>query len=94
MIIHFKTESKEPEFKVNWKEVEKAVRSAYPKLKLVYSRADQYEGDLAISSHRLKSEDIDRLTSEIMKIQDKDFNFSRTAGDELKEFWQKQGGHY
>ena len=41
MIIHFKTEGKATEdFKVNWKEVEKEVRAKFPKIKLVYSRAD------------------------------------------------------
>ena len=41
MIIHFKTEGKaEDSFKVNWKDVETIVKKDFPKLKLVYSRAD------------------------------------------------------
>lgn len=41
MIIHFKTEAKAGDtFKVNWKEVENIIKKDYPKLKLVYSRAD------------------------------------------------------
>jgi len=27
-------------------------------------------------------------------IGEKKFDFSETKGEELKEFWQKQGGHF
>ena len=27
-------------------------------------------------------------------MQDRPFTFKKTEGDELKEFWQKQGGHF
>ena len=37
------------EFKFDWKQVEGAVKKNYPGLKLVYSRADPHEGQLAIS---------------------------------------------
>lgn len=41
IIIHFKTpETEEKEFKVNWKDVESAVKKEFPRLKIVYSRAD------------------------------------------------------
>ena len=42
IIIHFKTPATtaDPTFKVNWKEVEQAVRRDFPHLKVVYSRAD------------------------------------------------------
>ena len=49
MIIAFKVEDaadgaaqeeNKEELKVNWKEVEKAVREAYPKIKLTYARGD------------------------------------------------------
>lgn len=43
LIVAFKVEDAkeaEEEFKVNWKEVEKAVREAYPGLKLTYARGD------------------------------------------------------
>jgi hypothetical protein len=71
VIIHFKTDSKSApaEFKVNWKDVESAVRKAYPRLKLVYSRADQFEGDLAISSHRLNNAELEKLSGATITIQ-------------------------
>ena len=95
IIVHFKTqEVKGDSFKVNWKDVEQAVRKAFPRLKLTYSRADQYEGDLAISSHKLNNSELENLGSATLKIQDRDFTFSKTTGEELKAFWQKQGGHY
>jgi hypothetical protein len=41
MIVHFKTAGKDNDtFKVNWKEVETTVRKNFPRLKIVYSRAD------------------------------------------------------
>ena len=49
LIIHFKPEDVDKDFKVDWKQVERAVKDKYPALKLVYSRADPLEGDLAFS---------------------------------------------
>jgi La domain len=86
IIIHFKTGAAD-DFKVNWKEVETAVRTEFPRLKIVYSRADQHEGDLAISSHRLNSAELDKLSQATLKVQDRDFSFSKTTGEELKTFW-------
>jgi hypothetical protein len=94
LIIHFKPENVDESFKADWKQVERAVKEKYPALKLVYSRADPQEGDLAFSQLRLKKELIDELTSTKLTIQDKSFTFKATEGEELKEFWQKQGGHY
>jgi Protein of unknown function (DUF3223)/La domain len=96
VIVHFKTaETKdEPPFKVNWKDIETAVRKGYPRLKITYSRADPFEGDLAISTFRLNQEELDKLNNATLRIQDRDFTFSKTLGEDLKSFWQKQGGHY
>jgi len=47
---------------VNWKSIEGAVRKDFPRIKIVYSRADQFEGDLAFSSHRVNTTELDRLT--------------------------------
>ena len=51
MIIAFEVEDlkKNEEFKVDWKQVESAVREKFPGLKLVYSRADPHGGHLAFS---------------------------------------------
>lgn len=41
VIVHFKTEdNKDPAFKVNWKDVEAAVKKDFPRVKIVYSRND------------------------------------------------------
>lgn len=37
------------EFKVEWKQVESAVKEKFPGLKLVYSRADPHGGQIAFS---------------------------------------------
>ena len=82
------------EFKVNWKEVETAVRKEYPTLKLTYARGDDHGGQLAISNLRLKEDLLQKLLDTAMTIQEKSFKFSKLEGEPLKEFWQNQGGHY
>ena len=96
LIVAFNVEEvkEEEEFKVNWKEVEKAVRETYPGLKLTYARGDPLGGQLAISNLRLKTDLIDPLVATPMTIQEKSFKFSKLEGEPLKEFWQNQGGHY
>lgn len=94
IIVHFKAGTTASDFKVNWKDVESAVRKDYPRLKIVYSRADQHSGDLALSSHRLNNTELENLAKATIKISGQDFTFSKTTGEELKDFWQKQGGHY
>ena len=89
LIIQFEVEELKEgeEFKVNWKEVEKAVRAKYPALKMTYARGDPHVGQLAISNLRLKQELIDEILSTKMTIQEKDFKFSKLEGEPLKEFW-------
>lgn len=87
VIIHFKTEASGADFKVNWKDVEQTVKRDYPRLKIIYSRADQYEGDLALSAHRLNSAELDKLTEATLTIQSRPFTFTKTQGEELKSFW-------
>lgn len=96
IIVHFQTEppKEEEEFKVNWKEIEKEVRQQFPTVKIVYSRADYYMGDIAISSHKLKQPTLEKLLASKVKVQGKEFTFTKTTGEDLKDFWQKQGGHY
>ena len=94
IIIHFKAEKPADGFKISWKDVETAVRKDFPRLKIVYSRSDPTEGDLAFSSHRLNGAELEKLTSTTLKVQEHDVTFSKTLGEELKTFWQKQGGHY
>ena len=57
LIVNFLTEDQDEkadaEYKVNWKDFEAYIKDNFDKLKVVYSRADQYEGQLAISSHRI-----------------------------------------
>lgn len=69
VIVHFETPGKDGDsFKVNWKEIENEVRQKFPNLKIVYSRADQFQGDLAISSHKLKQGQLEKLVSTQIKV--------------------------
>ena len=60
LIVHFKTtdidEKADVEYKVSWKDIEKTIKERFDKIKVVYSRGDKYEGDLAISSFKLCKE--------------------------------------
>ena len=99
LIVHFKTqdvdEKKDGEYKVNWKDIENVIKKKFDKLKCVYSRADKYEGDLAISSYKLnKSQFSDLCKLKDEKIGDKKFSFQETKGEDLKDFWQKQQSHF
>ena len=96
LIISFKAEGLEndEEFKVDWKQVEGAVKKNYPGLKLVYSRADPKEGQLALSQLRIKEDLIESLLKTQLQIQDKMFSFKKLEDEELKEFWKAQGSHY
>lgn len=99
LILNFITkdqdEKADADYKVNWKDFENLVKSDYEKLKVVYSRADKYEGQIAISSYRVNKEQYGKLsTLNDIEVGGKKFTFSELAGEELKEFWQKQGGHY
>lgn len=82
------------DFKVDWKQVEKSIREKFPKLKLIYSRMEQNGGQLAFSQLRLQKNFLDQLCEETMKIEEHDFKFNVTEGDDLKKFWQEQGGHF
>ena len=65
LIVHFKTEdqdtAKDEEYKVNWKDIELMIKNKFDKLKNVYTRADKYEGDLAISSYKHSKQQFEEL---------------------------------
>lgn len=93
LIVHFKTtdvdEKKDADFKVSWKDIEKTIKERFDKVKVVYSRSDKYEGDLAISSYKLCKEQFDKLCQlKDVEIAGKKFTFTETTGEVLKEFWQ------
>lgn len=95
IIVHYLAEvQKDEEFKVAWKDVENAVREQTPRLKLIYSRADKHEGDLAFSKFRLKEDVLDDFLKTTVLVSGRKYTFTRTTGEALKEFWQKEGGHY
>ena len=95
IIVTYSAEVKADEdFKVDWKEVEKSIKEHYPKLKLIYSRMDPHGGHVAFSQLRIKRDLLDELCKKSIKCQDRPFTFKLTEGEDLKEFWQKQGGHY
>lgn len=57
LIVHFKTtdidEAADTEYKVNWKDLSKVISDKLDQIKVVYSRGDKYEGDIAVSSYKL-----------------------------------------
>jgi len=64
------------------------IKAKFDLLKVVYTRADKYEGDIAISSFKMNKEQFAKLGE--LKGEDidgKTFDFSETKGEELKEFW-------
>jgi len=80
---------------VNWKDIENLIKDQFDKLKCVYSRADKYEGQIAISSYKMDKKQYEKLsTLKDHSVGEKKFTFSELKGDALKEFWQKQGGHF
>jgi len=99
IILAFKTtdvdEKADEEYKVNWKDFEAYIKEHYDQIKIVYSRGDKYDGHLAVSSHRTNKEQFKALadTKQAM-IGSKKFDFAEVKDEDLKEFWQKQGGHY
>ena len=60
LIVHFKTEDidedKDKDYKVNWKDLEGVINEQFNQIKVVYSRADKYEGDLAISRFKMNKD--------------------------------------
>lgn len=95
LIVTYATKVKKgDDFKVDWKQVEAKIKEEFPALKLIYSRMDEHGGHLAFSQLRIKNDLIDELCSKGSTIQERPFTFEKTSGDELKEFWQKQGGHF
>ncbi len=95
IILTYAAEVKDgEEFKVDWKQVEKEVKANFPKLKLIYSRMDPHGGHIAVSQLRIKREMLTDLCKNKMTVQERPFTFKLTEGEELKEFWQKQGGHF
>lgn len=94
IIVHYETADKAEDFKVNWKEIELAVKKDFNRLKIVYARADQHMGELAVSSHKTHAAQLAKIDSAELNVQGKIFKFHHMKGEELKEFWKKQGGHY
>ena len=99
LIVHFKTEDqdakKDENYKVSWKDIETMIKDKFPLLKNVYTRSDKYEGDVAISSFKYNKKQFEEFIQlKNCKIGDKKFTFTKTEGEELNEFWQKQGGHF
>lgn len=70
------------------------IKEKFTNLKVVYSRADKFEGQLAISSHRLDQTQFDDLLKLETDISGHKFTFELLKDEPLNEFWQKQGGHF
>lgn len=64
------------------------IKDKFDRLKNVYTRADKYEGDFAISSHRYNKKQFEELLdTKDYKVGEKKFNFTKTEGEELNDFW-------
>lgn len=71
------------------------IKEKFPLIKNVYTRADKYEGDVAVSSHKYNKAQFEELCQvKDYPIGEKKFSFTKTEGETLNEFWQKEGGHY
>jgi len=83
-------EKADEDYKVSWKDLENLVKSKFDKLKVVYSRADKYDGHLAISSFKLNKYQYSKLIElKDELIGGKKFTFSEVKDEDLKDFWQK-----
>ena len=99
LILHFITKDHDQKadenYKVAWKDIEKLVKEQYDKVKVTYSRGDKYEGHLSVSTHKSSKQQIEQLANlKGQLIGTKKFDFSKLEGEDLKDFWQKQGGHF
>jgi len=60
IILHFITKDQDKDadenYKVNWKDIETMVKTDYADVKITYSRADKYEGHLAVSKYKSSKE--------------------------------------
>jgi len=81
-------EAKDAEYKVNWKDFENFIKTKFDTLKVVYSRADKYEGQMAISSFKYDKEQYEKLITVVdEEVGGKKFAFTELKDDELTEFW-------
>lgn len=99
LILHFITKDQNKEedenYKVQWKDIEKIVKEQFDKVKVTYSRGDKYEGHIAVSTFKSSKTQVEKLASlKDQEIGTKKFQFSKLEGEDLKDFWQKQGGHF
>jgi len=81
LIVHFKTEdqdeAKDTDYKVSWKDLEAVIKEKFDQIKVVYSRGDKYEGDIAISQHKMHKEQFEELAAmKDVLVGDKKFNFT------------------
>lgn len=98
-ILAFKTvdidEKADEDYKVNWRDIDVYIKNNFDQVKVVYSRGDKYDGHIAISSYRFNKTQYEKLAvTKQADIGTKKFDFTELEGEELKDFWQKQGGHF
>jgi len=59
------------------------VYGKFDKLKIIYYRSEKYDGDLAISGHKLDVEQFEKLLGETHNVGKKSFSFYKSAGEDL-----------
>lgn len=92
-ILAFTTET-ESEEKPSWRDLEKDIQEAHPKLKILYSRMVDKKGQIAFSSHNTDEDAVKSLLESPFTSAGFEYKFSTPSDDELKKFWDEHGSHY
>jgi hypothetical protein len=92
-ILTFATET-ESEEKPSWRDLEKDIQEAHPKLKILYSRMEEKKGQIAISSHNIDEEAIKSLLDSPFTSAGFEYKFGTPSDEDLKKFWDDHGSHY
>ena len=73
---------------MNCKDFDILIKEKFEGLKVVYSRADKYEGQIALSSYKYnKTQYKELLALKDHEVAGKKFTFSELKDDGLNEFW-------
>ena len=83
VIIQFKcvTSGAKEEKKAVWKDIEQELRKSFPKLKVVYGRGDASEGELAVSSHKLKKEVLEKVSKAKVSTGGREYQITKLEGE-------------
>lgn len=92
-IIAFETTTESAE-KPSWRDLEKDLQEAHPTLKLLYSRMEEKKGQVALSSQKLDTAEVDKIYATPFKSAGFEYTFHEPSEEDLKKFWEEHGSHY